>query len=102
MHKVLITQFAKENLRNIYEYYKIKASIKVAAKIKNEIVEALQKLKHENLDWQEDEYLQSLNKSHRRMICGNYKIIYYRDSAQQITFITDIFDVRQSPEKETG
>lgn len=102
MHKVFITQFAKDNLKNIYEYYKIKASVKVAVKIKKEILDALQKLKNENVDWETDEFLQSLHKGHRRVVCGNYKIIYYRDSIKQITFITDIFDVRQSPEKENG
>ena len=37
MHKVLITQFAKDNLNFIHSYYKSTASIAVADKIKSEI-----------------------------------------------------------------
>lgn len=102
MHKVFITQFAKESLKNIHEYYKVKVSVKVADKIRKEILETLQKLKQTAVNWEEDEFLQSLGKGHRRVVCGNYKIIYYRDSMKQKTFGTDIFDARQSPEKEKG
>ena len=102
MHKVFITQFAKDSLKNIYEYYKIKASVKVADKIRKEILEAFQQLKYDKVNWEEDEFLKPLGKGHRRVICGNYKIIYYRDLEKQRTFVTDIFDSRQSPEKEKG
>ncbi len=102
MHKVYITQFAKERLKNIHEYYKVKVSVKVADKIRKEIVEALHLLKEAEVNYEEDEFLQSLGKGHRRVVCGNYKIIYYRNLEKQITFVTDIFDARQSPEKEKG
>ncbi len=102
MHKVLITQFAKDNLKFIYEYYKSTVSILLADKIKKEIKLAILELKNEKVDWQEDDYLRVLKKEHRRFICGNYKIIYYRDSIKQITYITDIFDSRQDPINQTG
>ena len=43
------------------------------------------------------EYLEHLGKSHRRIIEGNYKIIY-RVEGENI-YITDIFDSRQNSDK---
>jgi len=102
MHKVLITRFAKGNLKVIYEYYKAVAGIDVAEKIRSEIRAALISLQNENVDWQEDEFLTSLGKGHKRYICGNYKIIYYRDFQNKTTYVTDIFDSRQDPIKQNG
>lgn len=47
-----------------------------------------------------ESYLEHLNLSHRRIIEGNYKIIYRVDS--NTIFITDIFDSRQDPSKMKG
>lgn len=102
MHKVLITRFAKSSLRIIYEYYKSIAGITVAERIKQEIKSALIKLQDEHINWQEDEYLTFLGKEHRRYVCGNYKIIYYRDYQKKVTYITDIFDSRQDPLNQRG
>ena len=100
MHKVLVTDFAKENLKYIFEYYKVAANISLAKKIKSEIKKAVLSLKDSSIDWQEDEYLRPLSMNHRRLICGNYKIIYYRDWELKVTYVTDIFDARQDPQKE--
>ena len=100
MRKVELTDFAKENLRNIYEYYKIMASVAVAQKIKQQIIDAIKTLKIEEVEWQEDEFLKLLNKNHRRLVAGNYKIIYC--ILDDTVYVTDIFDARQSPAKEQG
>lgn len=100
MHKVLITDFAKENLNQIYEYYKSVANKSVADKIKSQIKLALQSLKDEHLDWQEDDLLKPIGKNHKRLVCGNYLIIYYRNSKAKTTYVTDIFDARQDPNKK--
>ncbi len=100
MHKVLVTDFAKESLKHIYEYFKVATSVSVAQKIKSEIKRAILSLKDSGVDWQEDEYLKPLSTNHRRLICGNYKIIYYRDWDLKVTYVTDVFDARQDPQKE--
>jgi plasmid stabilization system protein ParE len=46
---------------------------------------------------QREEYLEHLGQSHRRVIEGNYKIIYRQEG--ETIFITDIFDSRQDPAK---
>lgn len=100
MHNVLITDFAKDNLTQIYEYYKSVANKSVADKIKLEITKSLQSLKDEHLDWQEDDLLKPIGKNHKRLVCGNYLIIYYRNCEIRTTFVTDIFDARQDPKKK--
>ena len=49
---------------------------------------------------QQEEYLEHLEKGHRRLIEGNFKIIY-RMKGDYI-YITDFFDTRQDPEKMKG
>lgn len=49
---------------------------------------------------QKEEYLEHLNKGHRRIIEGHFKIIY-RVEGDEI-FITEFFDTRQGPEKMKG
>ena len=49
---------------------------------------------------QRETRLRYLNKDHRRLIEGNFKIIYFiKDDS---IFITDIFDSRQDPKKMKG
>jgi len=97
---VVLTAFAKENLRAIYEYYRIVATEATAQKIKAQIIEAIRTLKNEELEWQEEEFLKKLNKNHRRLVSGNYKIIYY--VFEGCVYVTDIFDARQHPSRERG
>ena len=49
---------------------------------------------------QQEEYLEHLGLGHRRVIDGNYKIIY-RVEGENI-YITYIFDSRQDPAKMKG
>ena len=46
---------------------------------------------------QYEEYLEHLEKGHRRLIEGNFKIIYRIDG--DYIYVTDFFDTRQDPEK---
>lgn len=49
---------------------------------------------------QYEEYLQHLEMGHRRLIEGNFKIIYRIERA--CIYITDFFDTRQDPDKMKG
>lgn len=46
---------------------------------------------------QKEEYLDHLDRSHRRIIEDHYKIIYRVEG--ELIYITDIFDSRQDPTK---
>jgi plasmid stabilization system protein ParE len=60
MHRVVITAFAKESFQQIIDYYKIKAGVAVAEKIKANIKQSLLLLKNENIDFQEVEFLKPI------------------------------------------
>jgi plasmid stabilization system protein ParE len=102
MRKVAITHFALFQIKSIYDYYCIYASVKIAKKIKLEIITSIKTLKNNEVEWQKDEFLGYLNKNHKRLICGNYKIIYYYSVDENRVYVTDVFDSRQDPAKEKG
>ncbi len=98
--KLVVTEPAKWHLKAIHDYYKHKVSPKIADKIKSGIIEKLKHLQQFPLTGQEEEYLKEMGLGHRRMVEGNYKIIY-RISGETI-YVTDIFDSRQDPSKMFG
>ena len=95
--RIVITEPAKFHLREIHDYYKQFASRKIADKIKRGIIEKLKALKDNPHIGKKEEHLEDLNLNHRRMVEGNYKIVYRIDG--ETIFITDIFDARQNPDK---
>ena len=97
MAQIIWTYFATSALKNIYLYYKIAATQKVAEKIKKSIFLATQKLAKNPLIGQIEENLAELKQGHRYIVAGNYKIIY-RVVNNEI-YIVDVFDCRQNPQK---
>ena len=98
--RIVITEPAKIHLREIHDYYKQFVSKKIADKIKSGIIGKLKTLKDKPHIGQKEELLEHLNLNHRRMVEGNYKIVYR--VAHETIFITDIFDARQNPDKMLG
>ncbi len=96
--KIRITEKAEERLKEIYLYYKRVASITIARRIKDNILERITILK----DYKElgaiDEHLEYLNLGHRKLTEGNYKIVYRIE--KNIIYITDIFDSQQDTDKQ--
>ena len=102
MRKVVVTHFTLHQIKSIYDYYCLNVSVTIAKKIKAEIIASIKTLKQKEVEWQEDDFLTYLNKKHKRLICGNYKIIYYFNLKDNIVYVTDVFDSRQDPAKEKG
>ncbi|WP_026976432.1 type II toxin-antitoxin system RelE/ParE family toxin [Flavobacterium tegetincola] len=102
MRTVVVTHFALKQIDSIYNYYLERVSKKIAEKIKLELLYAIKTLKNADVEWQEDEQLKYLNKNHKRLICGNYKIIHYCSQVENIVYVTDVFDSRQNPIKVKG
>jgi toxin ParE1/3/4 len=94
---IVWTEFASNELKSIYEYYKVQASVAVAKKIKSKIFESTKNLSEQPLIGQIEENLKELNQNHRYIVEGNYKIIYL--VVKNTVYITDVFDCRQNPEK---
>ena len=68
-----------------------------ALEIREDLVNKAESLSSNPYKGQKEEYLEHLNKDHRRIIEGHFKIIY-RIEGDEI-FITEFFDTRQDPEK---
>jgi plasmid stabilization system protein ParE len=98
--KVFITDYAKMQLKSIYNYYKNRVSIETAKQINVKILSEIKYLAKNPLMFQIEEDLAELNLSHRRIVADNYKIIYRFEA--EIVYITDIFDTRQNPDKIKG
>ncbi len=93
---IIWTEPAKKDLRQIFNYYKIKVSKTLADKIINSIFTKTSILKTQNIGTKE-ELLVHLGQDHRYLVDGNYKIIYIvQDNS---VYITHVFDTRQNPVK---
>lgn len=93
---IVWTLSAQDELEIIYQYYSLKSE-SVADKIINDILSRAEQLQKFPLSGQEEEFLKKVNKGHRYIVEGNYKIIY-RISAS-VVYLTDVFDTRQNPKK---
>ncbi len=102
MRKVVVTRFGLEQIKSIYSYYNHNVSTKIARQIKARIISCIKTLKEIEVEREADEFLVYLNKNHRRLICGNYKIVNYYNFQQKVIYVTDIFDSRQDPINEKG
>jgi len=93
------TQFAEDKLKDIFDYYKVKAGLKTAKKIIREIVDITNQLeKHPEIGTIEELLIHRPQKF-SFLVSSNYKIIYYINYIKQRIVIANIFDVRQNPIK---
>jgi len=98
--KIVVTDFAKEEMQNIYKFYKDNASKYIADKLRTGILTAIKKISQNPEIGQIEEYLTDLNLGHRRIVEGNYKIIYKVEG--KVVYVTDIFDTRRNPDTMMG
>lgn len=99
--KVFWTNFAKTQLRNIFDYYKIKAGQSIAQNLVEGIVEKGNSLDFQIKKGQREELLLNRKEEFRYLVYKNYKIIYWFNIEKNRIEINDIFDSRQYPEKIT-
>lgn len=97
--KVFWTDFAKEQLRNIFDYYKLKASPRIAKNLVTEIVKKTNILALQKEIGQKEELVLSRKENFRYLIYKNYKIIYWFNEEKNRIEISDVFDARQNPIK---
>lgn len=90
--KVIWTNTAKNQLKEIYQYYK-KITPKGATNVKNDILKASRELVFIK-QYQQDE----IEPEFRRIIVRHYKLIYTIEN--QTIYILRIFDTRQNPAKQ--
>lgn len=99
MMTVLWTDFAKLMLREIHSYYSEHAGRRVADGIVEGILSETEKLALNQSIGQHEELLAERPQEFRYLVQGNYKIIYWVNSAQTRVEVVDVFDTRQNPVK---
>lgn len=93
--KIVFTDIAKSRLKDIYKYYKQEASLRVAKSTKDRIFDGINILKTHPELGSEENYLAFLHQGYKKLIIGNYKIIYR--VIDRTVYIDTIFDSRQEP-----
>ena len=93
------TDFSKKELKNIFNYYKEKASLNVAKTLVIGITKEATKLKKQSTIGQEEELLLNDSREFRYLVFKSYKIIYLVNLEKNRIEIFDVFDTRQSPMK---
>ena len=97
--KVVITKQALESLKDSMDFYIKEVGIpkEIISKMKSELLKRCKQLSIDPFLGQEESILSFLNLGHRRIIEGNFKIIYRIVDGQVI--VTDFFDSRRNPSK---
>ena len=97
--KILITQPAEKRLFEIHEYYATHASLRIADRLIDKIFKAIFSIESNPQSGSPDEYLAFMNKGHRKVFHGNYKIVYR--FTEDTIFITDVFDSMGNQKKKS-
>ena len=97
--KVIWSNFAEEKIDEIYEYYKLEASIRISKNLISNLVDATIILSNNPYVGQIEELLVERGEKYRYLLHKNYKIIYSVDINKGLIKIADIFDTRQNPIK---
>jgi plasmid stabilization system protein ParE len=95
--RVLWTDSALSQLEDIYDYYKIKASPRIAKKLVKTLVEETIILESNPLIGVKEPLLSERPYEYRFLVKSNYKIIYRFN--ENLIRIISVFDCRQNPKK---
>jgi plasmid stabilization system protein ParE len=97
--KIYWTDFSKSKLRAIFDYYKEKASLRIARRLVNGITQEVIKLQNQPNIGSREDLLHEREQEFRYLVHKNYKIIYWVVKDQNRIEISDVFDTRQNPVK---
>lgn len=95
--EVLWTDTASGQLEDVFDYYKITATLPIARKLVKGIVQKTSTLASHPKIGQREPLLAYRQKEYRYVVEGNYKIIYWTDI--NTVYIAAVFDTRQNPIK---
>ncbi len=97
--KIIWSDFAENQLDEIYDYHKKNVSSRIATKLVKGIINETKKLLIAQSIGQEEELLKERKIKYRYLIFKNYKLIYSVDTENEFIKIADVFDTRQNPIK---
>ena len=87
----------KSSWKVFFDYYSLVAGRPVARQIVGNIISSIERLGHNPLMGQIEELLDEYAEGYRRVVEGDYKIIYW--IASESIIVESIFDCRQNPVK---
>lgn len=93
--KLVYTEQAIASLQECLDFFPPEVTPDKINEIRDRILNKADKLLESPYIGQKEEYLEHVGQSHRRIIEGNYKIIYKVEG--ETIIVTDIFDTRQDP-----
>lgn len=88
---------SERRLKDIFDYYSIEVSPRVAKKIINRILDRVSILESNPSSGPKDEFLSDYPEGFKYLVESNYKIIYWQK--ENLITIASVFDCRQNPEK---
>jgi toxin ParE1/3/4 len=97
--KILWTDFAINQLKDIFDYHLVKVSPNIAQRFVQKIIDATLFLEKNPKAGRKEDLLASRPQDFRFLIIKNYKIIYWIDYKFSIINVSMVFDTRQDPEK---
>lgn len=98
MKKLRWDPIAKDQMTEIFYFYKTRYGLRTAKKITDSIKQSSKRLKEHPLLGFKEPLLLTNPHGYRSLIEGNYKIVYSLEKDNYIR-IAAIFDCRQNPEK---
>ena len=93
--KVEWTEFAENQLLNIFEFYYDGQNKSYCDKIIESLIKRTFILESNPFIGQIEDWLQNRFEQNRYLIEGNYTIIYFVDESINTVYITNVFDCRQ-------
>jgi plasmid stabilization system protein ParE len=97
--KILWSDIAINQLKDIFDYHLVKASSNVAQRLVRKIIDATIILEKNPKSGRKEDLLADRPQEFRYIIIKNYKIIYWIDYEFNIVNISMVFDTRQNPVK---
>lgn len=88
---------SERQLKDIFDYYSIEVSPRMARKIISRIIDKVTILENNPLAGSKEELLSERHEDFRYLIESNYKIIYWKN--ENLITIASVFDCRQNPDK---
>jgi len=100
--KVVLTEQSLDRLESSLRFYldDLQIPIEKVVEIKNELISSAESLAAHPFLGQHEPYLIKLRRGYRRIIKGNFKIIYRIEG--EIIYVVDFFDSRDDPRKMIG
>ncbi|MDD3722476.1 MAG: type II toxin-antitoxin system RelE/ParE family toxin [Lutibacter sp.] len=86
--KIYWTEFSEKELQHIFEYYKEKASSRIAKRLVDGIYNETFKLEKQPEIGQIEELIKEREQGHRYLVFKNYKIIYWLNKTSITNFDT--------------